>query len=142
MNPYKKRVAVTGLGTVNPLGNSVGETWKAACSGRSGIGPITRFDPSDFRTRIAGEVKNFDPLQFVGAKDARRTDLFILYALASAEMAVSDAGLKSGEDLGDRAGVIIGTGIGGLSTTERERILQALRKLSSMLDDRDLAPEE
>ena len=121
MDPLRKRVVVTGLGTVNPLGNSVRESWEAACSGRSGIGPITRFDPSDFRTRIAGEVRNFDPLAFVSAKELRRIDHFILYALASAEMAVSDAGLKHGEDLGDRAGVIIGSGIGGLSTMEREK---------------------
>jgi len=133
MNPFKKRVVVTGLGTVNPLGNSVRDSWEAACSGRSGIGPITRFDPSDFRTRIAGEVRNFDPLAFVSAKEARRTDPFILYALASAEMAVSDAGLNHGKDLGDRAGVIIGSGIGGLSTTEREKetlLKHGPRKLS------------
>lgn len=121
MNPGKKRVVVTGLGTVNPLGNSVADSWEAARSGKSGIGPITRFDASEFRTRIAGEVRNFDALAFVSAKELRRIDLFILYALASADMAIADAGLDHPEDLGDRAGVIIGTGIGGLSTTEREK---------------------
>lgn len=121
MNPGKKRVVVTGLGTVNPLGNSVADSWEAARSGKSGIGPITRFDASEFKTRIAGEVRNFDALAFVSAKELRRIDLFILYALASADMAIADAGLDHPEDLGDRAGVIIGTGIGGLSTTEREK---------------------
>lgn len=121
MDPAKKRVVVTGLGTVNPLGNSVLDSWKAACSGKSGIGPITRFDASEFRTRIAGEVRNLDALAFVSAKELRRIDLFILYALASADMAVADAGLDHPEDLGDRAGVIIGTGIGGLSTMEKEK---------------------
>lgn len=121
MDPGKKRVVVTGLGTVNPLGNSVLDSWEAARSGKSGIGPITRFDTSEFKTRIAGEVRNFDALAYVNAKELRRIDLFILYALASADMAVADAGLDHPEDLGDRAGVIIGTGIGGLSTTEREK---------------------
>lgn len=121
MDAGKNRVVVTGLGTVNPLGNSVRDSWNAACAGKSGIGPITRFDASDFRTRIAGEVRNFDPLAFVGAKELRRNDLFIVYALASADMAVTDAGLDHREDLGDRAGVIIGTGIGGLATIEKEK---------------------
>jgi 3-oxoacyl-[acyl-carrier-protein] synthase II len=121
MDTGKKRVVVTGLGTVNPLGISVRDSWNAACAGKSGIGPITRFDASDFRTRIAGEVRNFDPLAFIGAKELRRNDLFIVYALASADMAVSDAGLDHPEDLGDRAGVIIGTGIGGLATIEKEK---------------------
>ncbi len=133
MNRNRKRVVVTGMGTVNPLGNSVRDAWEAACSGRSGIGPITRFDPSDFRTRIAGEVKNFDPSALFGAKAVRRTDPFVLYALASAEMAFWDAGLREGEALGDRAGVIIGSGIGGLSTTEKEKetlMKQGPRKIS------------
>ncbi|HPC04828.1 MAG TPA: beta-ketoacyl-ACP synthase II [Syntrophales bacterium] len=121
MDPGKKRVVVTGLGTVNPLGNSVLDSWEAARSGKSGIGPITRFDASEFKTRIAGEVRDFDALAFVNAKELRRIDLFILYALASADMAVADAGLDHPEDLGDRTGVIIGTGIGGLSTTEKEK---------------------
>ena len=82
MDPGKKRVVVTGLGTVNPLGNSVLDSWEAARSGKSGIGPITRFDASEFKTRIAGEVRDFDALAFVNAKELRRIDLFILYALA------------------------------------------------------------
>ena len=133
MNRSRKRVVVTGMGTVNPLGNSVRDAWEAACSGRSGIGPITRFDPSEFRTRIAGEVKNFDPSALFGAKAVRRTDPFVLYALASAEMAFLDAGFKEGETLGDRAGVVIGSGIGGLSTTEKEKetlMKQGPRKIS------------
>ena len=133
MNRSRKRVVVTGMGTVNPLGNSVRDAWEAACSGRSGIGPITRFDPSEFRTRIAGEIKNFDPSALFGAKAVRRTDPFVLYALASAEMAFLDAGFKEGETLGDRAGVVIGSGIGGLSTTEKEKetlMKQGPRKIS------------
>ena len=117
----KRRVVITGLGTVNPLGNSVRDAWGALCAGRSGIGPITRFDAADFQTRIAGELKNFDPLQFVNKKEHRRYDDFIIYALACTEMALSDAGLSIGNGTAERTGVIIGSGIGGLRTVEREK---------------------
>jgi 3-oxoacyl-[acyl-carrier-protein] synthase II len=112
----KRRVVVTGLGAVTPLGNSVQETWAGICAGRSGIGPITRFDTLGFATRIAGELKNFDHLAFINKKEARRIDDFIIYALASAQMAMTDAGLSVDAAFAERAGVIIGSAIGGLST--------------------------
>jgi 3-oxoacyl-[acyl-carrier-protein] synthase II len=79
----KRRVVVTGLGALTPLGNSAGETWGGAIAGKSGIGPITKFDSSIFKSRIAGEIKNFDPLQFVDKQEVRRYDNFILYAIAA-----------------------------------------------------------
>ena len=112
----KRRVVVTGLGAVTPLGNSVQETWAGICAGRSGIGPITRFDTQGFATRIAGELKNFDHLVYINKKEARRVDDFIIYALASAQMAMTDAGLSVDAAFAERAGVIIGSAIGGLST--------------------------
>ncbi len=114
----KRRVVITGLGAVTPLGNSVAESWEGVCAGRSGIGRITKFDAASFDTKIAGEVKNFDSLQYVNKKESRRLDNFIVYALASAEMAVLDSGhIGIG---GGRSGVIIGSGIGGLATIEKE----------------------
>ncbi|MBN1548243.1 MAG: beta-ketoacyl-ACP synthase II [Syntrophaceae bacterium] len=121
----KRRVVITGLGAVTPLGNSAEESWKGACAGNSGIGRITKFDAATFDTKIAGELKSFDPLQYVNKKEYRRLDDFILYALAAADMAVRDATFP--EIGGERAGVIIGSGIGGLATIEKEKetILQA-----------------
>ena len=115
-----RRVVVTGLGTVNPIGNCVEDTWERLCAGKSGIAEITKFDATNFRTKIAGEVKNFDPLAFVTSKELRRLDDFIVYALACAEMAIVDAGLIIDDKNSERTGVILGTGIGGLSTVERE----------------------
>jgi len=89
----KRRVVVTGLGALTPLGNSVKESWEGAIGGKSGVGVITKFDGTSFNTNIAAELKNFDPLQFVDKKEIRRYDDFILYALAAAEMAVADAAL-------------------------------------------------
>jgi 3-oxoacyl-[acyl-carrier-protein] synthase II len=115
----KRRVVITGLGAVTPLGNSAEESWKGICAGKSGVGRITKFDTTAFNTKIAGEVKGFDPLQYVNKKEYRRLDDFILYALASAEMAVGDAGhTRIG---GVRSGVIIGSAIGGLATIEKEK---------------------
>jgi 3-oxoacyl-[acyl-carrier-protein] synthase II len=119
----KRRVVITGLGTVNPLGNNVDSSWAAACAGKSGIDRITRFDPSEHQTRIAGELKNFDPLQFVGRKEARRLDDFIIYALAASEMAIADANLSINDQNAERVGVVIGTGIGGLPLMEKEKEL-------------------
>ena len=116
----KRRVVVTGLGALTPLGNSLSETWEAAIAGQSGIGPITKFDSSAYKTRIAGEIKNFDPLQYVNKQEVRRYDDFILYALAAAEMALADASLTIGSEFSERAGVIIGSAIGGLATLEEE----------------------
>ena len=117
----RKRVVVTGLGTVNPIGNCVEDTWEGICAGKSGISAITKFDTTNFRTKIAGELKNFDPLTFVTQKEVRRFDDFIIYALASTEMAIADAGLTIDDKNSERTGVILGTGIGGLSTIEKEK---------------------
>jgi len=117
----KRRVVITGMGAVTPLGNSVTETWAGICAGRSGIGPITKFDASDFETRIAGELQNFDPIAYVGKKELRRLDPFILYCLASAEMAAADADLTLTDSQAYRAGVVIGSAIGGLTTLEKQK---------------------
>ena len=116
----RKRVVITGLGTVNPLGNSLEESWKGICAGRSGIGEITKFDASEFKTKIAGELKGFDPLSFVDPKERRRLDDFIIYALASGEMALHDAELVIDNKNAERVGIILGSGIGGISTIEKE----------------------
>ncbi len=118
----KRRVVVTGLGAVTPLGNCVEATWESLCSGASGIDRITKFDVGDFDTKIAGELKDFDPLNFVSKKELRRYDDFIIYALAAAEMAVKDAGITIGEGNAERTGVIVGSAIGGLATLEREKL--------------------
>jgi 3-oxoacyl-[acyl-carrier-protein] synthase II len=116
----KRRVVVTGLGALTPLGNSVQESWAGAIAGKSGIGPITKFDSAAFKSRIAGEIKNFDPLQFVDKQEARRLDEFILYASAASDMALADAKLKISPEISERAGVIIGSAIGGIKTLEQE----------------------
>ena len=116
----KRRVVVTGVGLVSSLGIGTEENWNALCAGRSGIGSITRFDASQFSTRIAGEVKNFDPLRFIAKKDVKKMDVFIQYAIAAAEFAVRDAGLEVTPEIADRVGVFIASGIGGFSAIERE----------------------
>ena len=129
----KRSVVITGMGAVTPLGNSVAETWEGICRGKSGIAPITRFDCTAFETKIAGEVKGFDPLRYVNKKELRRLDDFIIYALAAAEMALSDAGLVIGGERAERTGVIIGSAIGGLATIEKEKeaiLLGGPRKMS------------
>ena len=115
-----RRVVVTGVGLVSPLGIGTQANWEALCAGRSGIGPITRFDASDFPCRIAGEVKGFDPLQFVDKKDVKKMDVFIQYAIAASQFAVDDAGLRVTPEIAPRVGVFIASGIGGFSTIERE----------------------
>ena len=117
----KRRVVVTGLGAITPLGNSAQESWESAIAGKSGVGPITKFDSTSFSTKIAAEIKNFDPLQFMDKKEVRRYDDFILYALAASEMAMADAALTIGPEIAERTGVIIGSAIGGLATLEREK---------------------
>jgi 3-oxoacyl-[acyl-carrier-protein] synthase II len=112
----RTRVVVTGLGAVTPVGNTAEEFWASLTQGKSGIGPITRFDATGFPTRIAGEVKEFDPLKYVDKKDDRKLDLYLKYALACAVMAVEDAGLDPAKEDGDRFGVLVGSGIGGIST--------------------------
>jgi len=109
------------MGAVTPLGNTVPDLWSGLCAGRSGIGPITKFDASDFETRIAGELKDFDPLAYVSKKELRRLDPFIVYSLASAEMALADSGLVLDDFQAARTGVVIGSAIGGLATLEKEK---------------------
>ena len=116
----RRRVVVTGVGLVSSVGIGTQPTWDGLCAGRSGIGRITRFDPDGFASRIAGEVKGFDPLQFIGKKDIKKMDVFIQYAIAASDFALSDAGLKVEQPLGPRVGVFIASGIGGFSTIERE----------------------
>lgn len=115
-----RRVVVTGVGLVSSLGIGTAATWDALCAGKSGIGPITRFDASAFASRIAGEVKGFDPLQFVAKKDVKKMDVFIQYAIAAADFAKEDAGLEVTPETATRVGVYIASGIGGFSTIERE----------------------
>ena len=111
---------MTGVGLVSPLGIGTQANWEALCAGVSGIGPITRFDASQFSARIAGEVKNFDPLQFVEKKDVKKMDVFIQLAIAASQFAVDDARLVVTPELAARVGVFIASGIGGFSTIERE----------------------
>ncbi|MBW2501665.1 MAG: beta-ketoacyl-ACP synthase II [Deltaproteobacteria bacterium] len=115
----KRRVVVTGTGLVTPLGTGTDKTWSALCQGRSGIGPITRFDASDFAVRIAAEVKDFVATDFIDAKLARHLDLFVQYAVATAGMAIRDAGLIIDASNATRVGVFTGNGIGGLPTIEK-----------------------
>ena len=115
-----RRVVVTGVGLVSPVGIGTQANWEALCAGQGGIGPITHFDASEFSVRIAGEVKGFDPLQFVEKRDVKKMDVFIQYALAAAEFAVCDAGLKITPEMSSRVGVFIASGIGGFTTIERE----------------------
>ncbi len=115
-----RRVVVTGVGLVSPLGIGTSETWQGLVAGRSGAGHITRFDASDFSSRIACEVKGFDPLDYADRRDARKMDTFIQYALAASLFAAEDAGLKTPLANPDRVGVVISSGIGGFETIERE----------------------
>jgi 3-oxoacyl-[acyl-carrier-protein] synthase II len=111
-----RRVVVTGLGALTPVGNTTEEFWTSLIQGRSGVGPITRFDPTGFATRIAGEIRNFDPLAFVDKKEARRLDPYLQYAIAASTMAVQDAALDTDKVDATRFGVLIGSGIGGITT--------------------------
>jgi 3-oxoacyl-[acyl-carrier-protein] synthase II len=115
-----RRVVVTGVGLVSPLGIGTAANWDALCAGQSGIGPITRFDASQFSARIAGEVKDFNPLQFVDKKDVKKMDVFIQLAIAATDFAMQDARLKVAPEHATRTGVFIASGIGGFSTIERE----------------------
>ena len=128
-----RRVVVTGLGAVTPLGIGVGPTWEAILAGRSGVGRITKFDPSDFSTTIAAEVKGFVPEDFIDRKEIKRMDPFIHLAMASAHFAMTDAGLTIDEELAPRVGVYMGSGLGGLSTLERYHqayLEEGVRKIS------------
>ena len=115
-----RRVVVTGIGLVSPVGIGTQVNWEALCNGVTGIGPITRFDASAFSTRFAGEVKNFDPLQWIEKKELKKMDIFIQFALAASQFAMDDARLEVTPEVAPRVGVFIASGIGGFTTIERE----------------------
>lgn len=117
-----RRVVVTGMGIVSPLGNDLASTWDGIVNGRSGIGPVTHFDASILTTRIAGEVRDFDITRWVGPKDAKKMDEFIHYGVAASMMALEDAGITVDESNAERIGVLIGSGIGGLLGIEEQTI--------------------
>ncbi|MBV8202151.1 MAG: beta-ketoacyl-ACP synthase II [Acidobacteria bacterium] len=114
----RRRVVVTGVGLVSPLGVGTAETWRGLLAGKSGIGRISHFDPAGFPSQIAGEVKGFNPQDYVDKKDVKKSDLFIHFALAATRFAVTDSGLTIDESNRDRVGVVIGSGIGGLPLIE------------------------
>jgi 3-oxoacyl-[acyl-carrier-protein] synthase II len=116
----KRRVVVTGVGLVTALGTGTEETWRGLCEGRSGVTTISRFDSTQFSTKIAAEVKDFDPLKYFEKKDVKKMDSFIHYAVAAAEAAMKQAGLTITPELSERTGVFIGSGIGGFAIIERE----------------------
>jgi 3-oxoacyl-[acyl-carrier-protein] synthase II len=118
MSGSNRRVVITGLGILSPVGNDLASSWDGIVSGRSGIAPITHFDASAFSTRIAGEVKGFDPSQWIAPKDIKKMDPFVHYGVAASMMAIADAGLEISEATAERIGVAIGAGIGGLKGIE------------------------
>ncbi len=129
----RRRVVVTGLGIVSPVGIGIAEAWENILAGRSGIARITRFDPSGFPSQIAGEVKNFDVSKWLSGKEARRYDTFVHYGLVATMEAIRDAGLDGYDGDKDRCGVCIGSGIGGLpmiEETQRAYLQGGLRKIS------------
>jgi 3-oxoacyl-[acyl-carrier-protein] synthase II len=133
MEHQRRRVVITGMGLVTPLGTGVEKNWQALVAGRSGIGPVSRFDVSDFPTRIAGEVKDFHPEDFIETREIKKMDLFIQYAVAAAQMAMEEAGLPITADNEDMVGVIIGVGMAGLPTIEEVHSLfleSRLKKVS------------
>jgi len=123
----RRRVVVTGMGVVCPVGIGLEETWKGLVAGKSGIGPITQFDASTYPTRIAGEVRGFDPERWMDKREARRNDRFIQLGLAASEMAIADAGLDMAKENPERVGCIIGSGMGGLATLEENKLILAER---------------
>ena len=114
-----RRVVVTGVGLITPLGIGVDETWDALCTGKSGVGEITKFNAENYPVRIAAEVKGFNNADWLPTKEAKRTELFISYAIAATRMAMEDSGLKITESNAERVGVITGCGLGGLQIMER-----------------------
>ncbi len=120
---FHRRVVITGLGAITPLGNSPGEFWQGLLAGRSGIGPITHFDASRHECRIAGEVKGFDPLDYLDRKDVKRTDRFVHLALAATQQALEDAQFRITELNAEQVGVILGTGIGGIRVLEEQQTI-------------------
>ena len=112
----KRRVVITGMGTVNPIGNSVEESWQAAKAGKCGIGPITRYDTSNQRVKLAGEVKDLDIGALLGKRDAKKMDRFTQLALVASDQAMADSGLDTEKENLERCGVLFSSGIGGFET--------------------------
>lgn len=116
----KRRVVVTGVGMLTPVGNTAQETWQAVLQGKSGTGPLTQIDREKFKSKVAAEVKNFDPAQFLPPKEIKKSDRFVQFALATAQMALEDAKLDVTKEDSYRVGVLVGSGIGGLRTIEEQ----------------------
>lgn len=114
-----RRVVITGMGCISPVGNSVESAWDAVCNGRSGIGPLQAFDPEDFTAKIAGEIRDFDVGDYMSPREARRSDTFIHYGIAAAAEAIEDAGLDDSGINPERIGLAVGAGIGGIASIER-----------------------
>jgi 3-oxoacyl-[acyl-carrier-protein] synthase II len=114
-----RRVAITGLGIISPLGIGIEKNWEAVSHGKSGIAPITRFDTTDFASKIAGEVKDFNPEDFIDKKELKKMDTFLHYSLAAGKMAIEDSGLVIDDENAERVGVLVGSGLGGLMTIEK-----------------------
>ena len=126
----KKRIVITGMGVITPVGNNVNDTWAALLEGKNGIGPITYFDVSKYETRIAGEIKNFDPNEVMEKKEVRRTPRFIQYGLKAAKEALEQSGLLNFTGLNkDRVAVLLGSGIGGINVTEEQMMVLAEKGL-------------
>ncbi|MGI9570035.1 MAG: beta-ketoacyl synthase N-terminal-like domain-containing protein, partial [Desulfobulbia bacterium] len=117
----KRRVVVTGLGLLTPVGNTVDESWKNIVAGKSGVAPITAFDASEFSTRISASVKNFDATDYLSFKEIKKMDTFIHFGIAAGIQALDDSGIEVTDANAERIGVAIGSGIGGLPTIERNR---------------------
>jgi len=117
-----RRIVITGLGLITPIGSGKKNFWNGLVAGESGVDLVTRFDTSECKTKIAAEIRDFDPQDYgIAPKEAKRMDLFTQYGVAAASLAVEDSGLNLGEEHNDRIGTIIGTGIGGLMTLEEEK---------------------
>ena len=118
MSRPNRRVAITGIGLVTPLGSGTEKNWQALVAGTSGIGPITRFDATEFPVRIAGEVRDFDPSAYLEHREIKKVDPFAQFAIAAAQMAMDDADFRVAPEVADRVGVVIGVGMGGIQTIE------------------------
>jgi 3-oxoacyl-[acyl-carrier-protein] synthase II len=142
MGHADRRVVITGMGLVTPLGNDLLSNWERLLAGRSGIGTITRFDPAQLPVRIAGEVRNFEPSLYVEKRDIKKMEAFTLYAMAATQMAVDDARLKIDESMAERIGVLMGVGMGGIASLEEGHQLfleSGMRKLSPFMLPRLIA---
>jgi len=137
-----RRVVITGIGVVSPLGCGTEKNWQALIAGRSGIGPITHFDASDFPVRFAGEVRDFDPTDYIDKREIKKIDRFAQFAVAAAQMAVDYAALRVTPDSAERVGVVVGVGMGGITTIEeclRTFIEAGLKRLTPFFIPRLIA---